>query len=143
MFNYTTKVKLNYPKKLVPFLFLSGFSFTDTDDSQDGRGREETIFYSTLPLPPAHKHLGIYLFYSTLSLPSAHKHLGIYLQLCIWDDYHIFFIAPLVFTRLLLDEFYHLIELPFHLIDDVTLFFVCLLDDLILAFSPLYYKRTD
>ena len=29
------------------------------------------------------------------------------------------------------------------LIDDVILFFVCLLDDLILGFSPLYYKRTD
>ena len=34
--------------------FLSGFSFTDTDDLQDSRGREGTIFYSTLPLPPAH-----------------------------------------------------------------------------------------
>ena len=36
------------------FFFLSGFSFTDTDNSQDSRGRERTIFYSTLPLPPAH-----------------------------------------------------------------------------------------
>ena len=33
------------------FFFLSGFCFTDTDNSQDNRGREETIFYSTLPLP--------------------------------------------------------------------------------------------
>ena len=30
--------------------------FTDTDDSQDSRGREGTIFYFTLPLPPAHEH---------------------------------------------------------------------------------------
>ena len=30
--------------------------FTDTDDSQDSRGREGTIFYSTLPLPPSHEH---------------------------------------------------------------------------------------
>ena len=30
--------------------------FTDTDDSQDSRGREGTIFYSTLPLPPVHEH---------------------------------------------------------------------------------------
>ena len=89
------------------FFFLSGFSFTDTDDSQDSRGREGTIFYSTLPLPPAHEHSDIYL------------------QLCMWDDYHIFLIASLVFTRLLLDEIYHLIELPFWLIDDVTLS-VCL-----------------
>ena len=36
----------------------------------------------------------------------------------------------LVFTRLLLDEFFHLIELPFEsLIDDAM--FVCLLDELI------------
>ena len=77
------------------FFFLSGFSFTDTDNSQDSKGREGTIFYSTLPLPPAHEHWDIYL------------------QLCMWDDYHVFLIATLVFTRLLLDEIYHLIELPF------------------------------
>ena len=33
------------------------------------------------------------------------------MQLCTWDDYHIFLIATLVFTRLLLNEIYHLIEL--------------------------------
>ena len=38
------------------FFFLSGFSFTDTDYSQDSREWEETIFYSILPLPPAHEH---------------------------------------------------------------------------------------
>ena len=43
-----------------PF-FLSGFSFTDTDDSKDSRGREGTIFYSTLPLPPAQENSDIYL----------------------------------------------------------------------------------
>ena len=38
----------------------------------------------------------------------------------------------LVFTRLLLDEIYHLIQLPFErLIDDAM--FVCLLDELILG----------
>ena len=67
--------------------FLSGFSFTDTDDSQDSRGREGTI----LPLPPAHVHSDIYL------------------QLCMPDDYHIYLITPLVFTRLLLDKIYNLI----------------------------------
>ena len=51
----------------------------------------------------------------------------------MWDDYHVFLIATLVFTRLLLDEIYHLIELPFEwLIDDAM--FVCLLDELILDF---------
>ena len=71
--------------------------------------------------------------------------------------YDLFLITALVFTRLSLDEIYHLIELLFDwLIDDAI--FVCLLDDLILGIllqqfdtgnrwiwtlSPLYYKRTD
>ena len=51
----------------------------------------------------------------------------------MWDDYHVFLIATLVFTKLLLDEIYHLIELPFEwLIDDAV--FVCLVDELILGF---------
>ena len=75
--------------------FLSGFSFTETDDSQDSREREGNIVYFALPLPPAHKHSGIYL------------------QLYMWDDYHVYLIAALVFIRLLLDEIYHLIGLPF------------------------------
>ena len=45
----------------------------------------------------------------------------------------LFLIATLVFTRLLLDEIYHLIELSFDsLTDDATL--VCLIDSLILGF---------
>ena len=69
---------------------------TDTNDPQDSRGKDETIFFSTLLLPPAHKH------------PDIH------LQLCMSDDYHIFSMALLVFTRLLLDEIYHLIKLHFN-----------------------------
>ena len=96
--------------KLVSIFFSIRVFLADTDDSQDRRGREETIFYSTLPLP------------------SAHEHWDIYLQLCMWDDYQVFLIATLVFTILLLDEIYHLIELPFEwLIDDSM--FVCLFDD--------------
>ena len=92
--------------------FLLGFSFTYNDDSQGSRGREGTFAYFTVPLPPAHEHSGVHL------------------QLCMWDDYQVFLIAMIVFTRLLLDEIYHLIELPFDwLIDDAM--FVCLLDDLI------------
>ena len=52
--------------------FLSKFFFTDTDDSQDSRRREGTIFFSTLSLPPAHEHSVIYL------------------QLCMCNDYHMF-----------------------------------------------------
>ena len=97
------------------FFFLSGVSFTDTDDSQDNRGRERTLFYSTLPLPPAHEH--------------GH----IYLQFCMWDDYHVFLIPTFVFNGLLLNEIYHLIKLPFDwLINDAI--FVCLLDEWILDF---------
>ena len=99
----------------ISFFFLSGFSFKDTDNSQDSRGREGTIFYSTLPLPPAHEHWDIYL------------------QLCMWDDYHVFLIVTLVFTRLLLNKIYHLVELPFEWLIDVAMF-VCLLDELILGF---------
>ena len=97
------------------FFFSIMVFFTDTDDSQDSRGREGTIFYSTLPLLPGHEHWDIYL------------------QLFMWDDYHVFLIAILVFTTLLLNEIYHLIGLPFEwLIDDEL--FVCLLDELMLGF---------
>ena len=97
------------------FFFSISVFFTDTDDSQGSRGREGNIFYSTLPLP------------------SAYEHWDIYLQLCMWDEYHVFLIATLVFTRQLLDEIYHLIEWPFEwFIDDAM--FVCLLDELILGF---------
>ena len=84
---------------LLPFLhvflyifFLSGFSFTDTGDYKDSSGREGIILYSTLPLP------------------ATHGHSDICLQLCMWDDYHVFLISTLVFIGLLLDEIYHLID---------------------------------
>ena len=49
------------------------------------------------------------------------------------DDYYVFLIATIVFTRLLLHEIYHLIGLPFEWpIDDAV--FVCLLDELMLGF---------
>ena len=103
------------------FFFLSGFSFTDTDDSRDSRGREGTIFYSTLPLPAAHEHSDIYLL------------------LCMWDEYHIFFIATLVFTRPLLDEIFPPYRITIWLID-VKFVLVCSLDDLILGFC---YNNLD
>ena len=110
----TEKVPFFVSMAIIFFYSIRVF-FTDTDDSQDRRGREGTIFYCTL------------------SFPSANKHWDIYLQRCMWDDYHIFLIAALVFTRLLLAEIYHLIDLPFEwLIDDAI--FVCLLDELIIGF---------
>ena len=70
------------------------------------------------------------VFYSTLPLPSAHEHSDIYLQLCTWDDYRIFLIATLVFTRRDLPPY----RITIWLIDDVMLIFVCLLVDLISGF---------
>ena len=55
-FCYEEKVSLT--DILISILFLSGFFFTDAVDSQDSRGREETIFYS---VPPAHEYSDIYL----------------------------------------------------------------------------------
>ena len=109
-------------KKKIKFFFSIGFSFTDTDNSQDSRGREGTIFYYTLTLPPAHKHSDIYL------------------QLCMWDEYHIFSIATLVFTRLLLGEILPPYQITIWMIDDVQFVLVCLLDDLILGFC---YSNLD
>ena len=77
------------------FFFLSGFFFSRTLTTHRTVGEGRGPSYSTLPLPPAHEHSDINL------------------QLCTWDDYHILLIATLVFTRLLLDEIYNLIELLF------------------------------
>ena len=59
--NQTCKQQSENDLQQTATFFLSGFSFTDNDDSHDGRGREGTIFYSTLPLPPAHEYSGICL----------------------------------------------------------------------------------
>ena len=66
------KIRLN-KKNFQDDFFLSGFSFEDTGDAQDSRGREATIFYSTLPLS------------------TAHEHSDSYLQLCLRHNCHIFF----------------------------------------------------
>ena len=83
-------------KRIFLFLFYQSFFFT-TPTSHRAAGEERRPFFcSILPLPPAHKHSDIYL------------------ELCMWDDYdyHMFLIAALAFTRLLLYEIYHLIKLP-------------------------------
>ena len=77
------------------FFFLSGYFFTDTNDSQYSRWRFGSMLYSTRPLRPSHEHSDIYL------------------QLYMWDDYHVFLIAPLVSTSLLLDGFTTLLNYHF------------------------------
>ena len=108
---------------LIWFFFYQGFLYGHWRfTGQQGKRGDHLLFHS--PLPPAHEHWEIYL------------------QLYMWDDYHVFLITTLVFTRLLLDEIYHLIELPFEwLIDDAM--FVCLLDELIqfdIGLFLVYYK---
>ena len=100
------------------FFFLSGFSFTDTDDSQNSRGSERTIFYSTLPLPFRH-------FFATLHMNRLS---------------HIFNCATCIYqTATGWDLPPSWITIWF--IDDVKLVFVCLLlDDLILGFC---YSNLD
>ena len=74
------------------FFFLSGFfSRTMTTDktAREGRGTSFIPLYHFHPLTNIHTFI---------------------LQLCMFDDHHIFLIALLIFTRLLLDEIYHLIE---------------------------------
>ena len=72
--------------------FLPGFSFTNTGDSQDSRGKERTIFYSTLPLLPAHKHSVIYLQLCMLDASwDLHYWITIWLihdamLVCLFDD---------------------------------------------------------
>ena len=98
--------------KLCIFFFSIRVFFTGTDVHRTaGEGRRPSF----IPLYHFHPLTNIETF------------------ICMWDHYHVFLIATLVFTRLLLDEFFHLIELPFEwLIDDAM--FVCLLDELILGF---------
>ena len=143
MVSLTSHITSNQNTKIDGFFFLPEFSFTDTDNSQDSKGREEIIFYSTLPLPPAHEHSDIYF------------------QLCMWDDFDIFLIATLVFTRLLFDEITTLSN--YHLIDwECDVNFFCLftwwfdssffvtavwdgkrVDTNSYRLSSVYYKQTD
>ena len=106
------------------------------------QGKGGTIFYSALPLPPAPEHSDIYL------------------QLCMWDDYHIFNCTACIYqttTRWDLPPY----RINIWLIDDVTLSFCLFTSWFDCSFfvtamwdekpvdlnshrvSPLHYKRTD
>ena len=96
--------------------FLSGFSFTDTDDSLDSKGRagNHLLFQSTST--------------STRSRTLKHLFATLHLRWLL----RIFNRNACVYQTVL-DGIYHIIELPFEwLIDDAM--FVCLLDELILCF---------
>ena len=90
-FGYTNFLVCTFTMILDYRNFLSEFFFTDTDSSQDNKEKERTIFYSNLPLLPAHEHSDIYLQLYTWSVKIYHP----------------------IKLPLLLDEIYHPIELPF------------------------------
>ena len=129
--------KFTWPSCHFLLFFLSGFSFTDSDNSREKRGREGNHLYPTLPLPPAHEHSNIY--FATLHVRwqshISNRTAGIYQAATRWD------LPPYRITV--------------WLIDNVMLIFVCLLVDLIQGFchsyvilnshrlSFLYYRRTD
>ena len=63
--------------------FLSRFFFTDTDDSQDTRGRKGTIFYFTLSPPSTQEHWTfIYKFECDMTI----RYFWLY-RLCLPDCY--------------------------------------------------------
>ena len=86
------KLHIKLPLFISDFFFYQGFlSQTLTTHRTAGEGRGPSF----IPLYHFHPPTNIQIFI---------------LHICTWYDYHIFVIPPLVFTRLLLDEIYHLIE---------------------------------
>ena len=144
IYNFRNSQKFQLERKRT-FFFLSGFPFTDTDDSQDSKGREGTFW-------------DLFLFDSTTSTRSrTFRHLFATLHVRWLSN---IFNRPLLFTWLLLDEICHLIELPF---DWLMMWCWILFVYLMIWFSvfvtaichgkpvdlnshrlsPLYYKQTD
>ena len=103
--------------------FLSGFSFTDTDVSQDSRGREGTIFFFFHSTTSNFSRTFTHLFTTLLVRWLSHifnRSACIYQTATWWD----------------LSSY----RITICLIDDVKLVFVCLLNDLILGFC---YRNID
>ena len=79
--------------------------------------------------------------YSSITLPPTYEHPDVYL-LYMWDDYHIFLIALLAITRLLLDdEIYRLIGLPSDWLMMECKFLFAFCDELILGFIVATWHR--
>ena len=101
---------------MIPFFFLSGFSFTDTDNSQDSRGREGIIFFhsTTSTRSRTFRHLFATLHVRWLS-HIFNRNACIY-QTATWWDYHL---IELLFDWLMMWYWF---------------LFICLLVELILGF---------
>ena len=120
--------------------FLSGFSFSDTDNTQGSRGRKRAILYSTLQLPPAQEHWNIYLDVTWLS-HIFNRIACIYQTATRWD------LPPYRITISLTDDV--MLNLLF------VYFMICLSGFAVAIWHgklvdsnshrqiPLYYKRTD
>ena len=105
------------------FLYhLSGFSFTDTGDSQDSMGRERTILFpsNNFACSQTFRHL-----FATLHVRWLSHILN--RTSCIYQANTRWYLTSYWITIWLID-----------LVDWLMLFFVCLLDDLILGF---YYSN--
>ena len=86
------------------FFFLSGFSFTDSDNTQYSRRREGNIFCSTLPLPSIHEHSQfIFLLVFTRLLTLWNYHLidwwRVLIFACLHDDVDSRFVLQQFDTR--------------------------------------------
>ena len=107
------------------FFFLSGFFFTVTDDSQDSRAREGTIFYSILPFPPAHEHSDIYLYLNSSSKKKMKTWLKNFVKFSVfwtfWDSSQLMLLDPLVSIGI--TEWKVLLDLPLILTSRMTAFY--------------------
>ena len=123
--------------RLSYFLYLSGFSFTGTDDTQDSRGREGTI---TSTRSRTLRHLLATLHVRWLS-HIFNRTTCIYQAATRWD------LQPYWITIWLTDD----VTLSFWLLTrrfDSSFFVTAIwdgkpLDSNLHLLSPLYYKRTD
>ena len=108
-------VRKSFDTRVIILFFYQGFlhrhwRFTE----QQGKAGDHLFFHSTT---------------STRSRTLRHLFATLHVR---WLS--LFLIATFVFTRLLLDEIYHLIELPFEWLIDDAMFVFFLLDELILGF---------
>ena len=97
-------------------------TFMNTDDLQDSRESTGPFFN---PLYHFHPFSNILTF--------------IWKQFCMWNYYHVFLIAPLVSTGLLLDWIYHLTELPFNWFNDYFVYDYKI--PLVLSFSVNFFRK--
>ena len=118
-------VKLGNSQFFFFFFLLSGFSFTDTDNSQDSRVREGTIFFhsTTSTLSRTFRHLFATLHVRWLSY-IFNRTACIYQTATRWD------LPPYRIAR--------------WLTDDMMLIFVCLIVDLLLQLFDMrnWWART-